>query len=329
MSKDHFLIGTPNHDSEKTVVILGVARGGTSMVAGTVRELGIDLGNRLGENHEDPQFLTKDVDKLLQTIQSRNESKGTWGWKMPHSIEYIAEIQQHLRNPHYIFVWRNSLSAALSQVIRTNANINNALHFATARLGEMADAIAKMDGPILLVNYDKATLDKDAFIDALASFIGVEVTPELRTNCLEFIDPDTGYKQISSSYYEAEEVDPEDHQQPLELIRIFRQIERLDAPRRLISTGKMARIIFRAEKGNTLPEEFVVSFNNHTDAPSQGKFLFDYDWEFSQNMSHKFEAKPGKNAFKIKTNGSMKRLAVLPNFQDGSSDLILFNSWEC
>ena len=40
--------------------MLGVERGGTSMVAGVVRAMGINLGDHAGRNHEDPNFLKDD-----------------------------------------------------------------------------------------------------------------------------------------------------------------------------------------------------------------------------------------------------------------------------
>ena len=44
----------------KTVVVLGVERGGTSMAAGIIRALGVDMGQRAGLNHEDPRFITEE-----------------------------------------------------------------------------------------------------------------------------------------------------------------------------------------------------------------------------------------------------------------------------
>lgn len=312
MSKHHFLVREPNHTADKTVVIMGVARGGTSMVAGTVRELGVNLGTRLGENHEDPQFLPFEVDKIREVIQRRNEEHGTWGWKMPHSLQYIEQIQGDLRNPHYILVWRNTLATAISQVNRSDTTINNALQYSSNRLVEMIDKLKLIEGPVLLVNYEQAINHKDDFIDTLAGYLGVEVTDEVRRNCLRFIDPNTGYQQISETFYRVERVNIDDHPEPLPMQRVVRQLERVEGQPFFAVTGKAPRFIFKAGKGKTLPEELVLRFANMGESEQRVRLLFDYDWSFSRNMSHVATVAPGKHAFKVTSNGNMKRVALVP-----------------
>ena len=101
---------------ENTVVIVGVQRGGTSMVAGVARELGVNLGKNLGNNHEDPEFLSKDLDKIRNVIASRNQSFDVWGWKMPHSSEYLLELLADVRNPFVIVVVRNLLAVSYTHL---------------------------------------------------------------------------------------------------------------------------------------------------------------------------------------------------------------------
>jgi len=321
MSKHHFTLGTPNHETPKTIVIMGVARGGTSLVAGTVRELGINLGVRLGENHEDPQFLTKDLDQLRKVIAKRNEKLSTWGWKMPHSIDYIAELQHDLRNPHFIFVWRNTLAAAISQTRHSDADIHAGLNFAVQRLADMKAAVDKVEYPTLLINYEQAIANKDAFIDTLAEFLDIEVGEAVRNNCRDFIDPSTGYKQISTTYYEAQPIDAHETLEHIKTRRTLRHLEINEESRLAEITGRNPAFIFAMPEG-FLPETFIVHFNNHTDGVSFTKLLFDYDGQFSHNMAVKLDAKPGVNRFEVKTNGKLNRIAVIPSAaEDRVSDL--------
>jgi hypothetical protein len=321
MSKHHFTLGTPNHETPKTIVIMGVARGGTSLVAGTVRELGINLGVRLGENHEDPQFLTKDLDRLREIIRERNVVLSTWGWKMPHSIDYIAELQHDLRNPHFIFVWRNTLAAALSQTRHSDADIHAGLNFAVQRLTDMKAAIDAVEYPTLLINYEQAIADKDGFIDTLATFLNVEVGEAVRNNCRDFIDPSTGYKQISTTYYEAQPTDPHAAFNHIKTKRTLRHLEVNEEKYRVDITGPNPAFIFAMPEG-FLPEKFVVHFNNRTDGESFTKLMFDYDGQFSHNMAVKFDAQPGVNRYEVKTNGKLNRIAVIPSVtEEDISDL--------
>jgi len=323
MSKYHHEIGSPDHTKDKTIVIMGVARGGTSMVAGTVRELGIFLGDRLGENHEDPQFLPLEVDKILEVISRRNGEHKTWGWKMPHSLQYIEQIQSDLRNPHYILVWRNTLATAISQVNRSDSNINNALEYSSNRLQEMIEKTKLLNGPVLLVNYEQAINHKDDFIGTLAEFVGVEISDQVRENCQRFIDPETGYQQVSKTYYRVEKAEDKADLVSLKIPRVLRQMERHENLPVFVATGKNPAFIFKAGKGKTLPEEFIVRFKNTNKSDSDVRFLFDFDWNFSRNMSRLLRAKPGINSYKITSNGQMRRFGIVPEAKNAQCELVL------
>lgn len=321
MSKYHYVIGETCHSSPKTVVIMGAPRGGTSMVAGTVRELGINLGKRLGENHEDPRFLTRERDKLLKVIGERNEQNDDWGWKMPHSIDYIDEIEGELRNPHFILVWRNVLATAISQVNRSDTDLHNALQFSMERQHTMVEKAAKLNGPILFVDYDRAISHKQDFVDTVSSYLNVELTDEIRRNCMRFIDPSVGYQQVSSTFYDVQEVRDADYPIIMDAKKVLRQLEDTRDNKVIKVVGPHPAFIFRTGKKRPLPEEFVLRFENKSDIPQQVRILFDFDWEFSQNLAHKPTLGPGVHAFRVQTNGLLKRCAVLPPFTDGESDL--------
>lgn len=323
MSKHHYTIGTTDHTDDKTIVIMGVARGGTSMVAGTVRELGIFLGERLGENHEDPQFLTFDVDKIREVIARRNNGYKTWGWKMPHSLQYIEEVQSELRNPHFILVWRNTLAAAISQVNRSDSSIDNALEYSGNRLQEMISKTKLLNGPVLLVNYEQAINFKNDFVDTLAEFLGVDVNEETRENCLRFIDPKAGYQQVSKTYYRVEETEKKPNRVSLKVPRVLRELERRADVPFFVTSGKNPAFIFKAGKGKTLPEEFVIQFKNIEKSTSKVRFLFDFDWHFSRNMSQLVDAEPGINSYKIISNGRMRRFGVVPAAENGQCEIAL------
>ncbi|NVJ97121.1 MAG: sulfotransferase [Alphaproteobacteria bacterium] len=320
-SKHHYLIGSPNHDAPKTVVITGAARGGTSMVAGTVRELGINLGARLGENHEDPQFLPKDLDHIRSIVAKRNEDLDTWGWKMPHSLAYLDEIEADLRNPHIILVWRNVLATALSQVNRSGATIDNALAYSQARLQEMIEQLAKFKSPVLLVNYEQAVRDPEEFVNTLAEYLDVQVTADMKKNCLRFIDPKKGYQQVSETFFEVTEIEGP-FVDTVEHIIVPRGLEQVDDTPFYRHVKPNPRFILRTGKPKPLPDDVVVTLENTTNDVSDIKFLLDFDWQFSQNLAFKAKVAPGVHSFRVQSNGKLKRIAVVPSITDDQSDLI-------
>ena len=106
---------------ERTFVVLGVQRGGTSMVAGALRALGVDMG-RAGLNHEDRRFLHASEATLSKVIAERNFELPVWGFKAPETTLQLDFLETALRNPHFICVTRNILAVVDSFMMRGAKN---------------------------------------------------------------------------------------------------------------------------------------------------------------------------------------------------------------
>lgn len=140
----------PGNNEDKTVVVMGAFRGGTTMVAAAVHSLGVPMRQREPtpdevndyDNWEDremqkllwnagkllpvlspdryPAAIAMDkarkemnakLPELLQIIDRRREL-GTWGWKFPFTALWLLEtpLLQKLTNPHLIVVFRDPLA---------------------------------------------------------------------------------------------------------------------------------------------------------------------------------------------------------------------------
>ena len=166
--------------AQATVVVLGVERGGTSMVAGVVRALGIEMGPRAGLNHEDPLFLTEDHELLKKRIATRNTENATWGFKVPKATMHLEFFESVLRRPVYLVAYRNSLAVADSWMQRGAGQLTGVLQ----RVQTYQDALLKLyetsSAPILLINYERAVQDgasQAQFVDELIAFLGIGVDP--------------------------------------------------------------------------------------------------------------------------------------------------------
>ena len=139
--------------NQKSVVVLGLARSGTSVVAGILRALGVDMGFSVRDKAnpygsiEDRDFaqLHKKIfdlagdktywrpptaeailsfkehcDPLIrELVENKSRGKQVWGWKHPRSILTLDLFLPHLENPHLIAVFRNPLGIANSSVEHT------------------------------------------------------------------------------------------------------------------------------------------------------------------------------------------------------------------
>jgi hypothetical protein len=135
--------------TSKTIVVLGNAKSGTSLVAGLTHILGVDLGSVFIEADEynprgyfeDSDFvhLTDAIFKSAQTnywsfpsqekllaqgnkfdqriqklLREKGHNKQLWGWKDPWTNILIELFLPHLINPYFIVIFRNPLSTAHS-----------------------------------------------------------------------------------------------------------------------------------------------------------------------------------------------------------------------
>lgn len=113
----------PNIITERTFVVLGCPRGGTSLLSGALNATGIYMGETATAQYEDKAFKVPLADvrrdpnieaRLLPVIQERNRRHRFWGWKLPNNIYYIQQIRHLLVNPVFIFVYRDENAIARS-----------------------------------------------------------------------------------------------------------------------------------------------------------------------------------------------------------------------
>jgi hypothetical protein len=170
------------------------------MISGVLRLMGVFMGEGLGHQHEDSKFREEvPLRDKIQTIRNRNQKHRIWGWKLPNTIYYLADVFQEIRNPHIITVYRNPFDVARSSVTHDGIEfILKRLQCPINHYNKMHAVIQKL-GPCPLIAYSHEAIlaDKDGFLTSLADFCGLVLSNEQRAECLNFIDPKSGYKEIN------------------------------------------------------------------------------------------------------------------------------------
>ena len=190
------LLNPPDElEKQRTYAIFGTRRGGTSMVAGLARALGLDLGNvRQRKNNEDPRFQNRPLDRMREVVEERNAEHDVWGWKFPAAGNYLPELSNTLRNPYFVIVYRDPVAAALSQAKRdrefNKRSARLALHESAANSATNTGLALATERPCLLVSHEQAVAKPEGLIDDVAAFLGQEPpTGELRQQILAYITP--------------------------------------------------------------------------------------------------------------------------------------------
>ena len=181
--------------TRKTIVVFGVPRSGTSMVAGMLRCLGIYMGERIKpDKHEDLDMLWQPLGVRISTIKKRNAERGVWGWKDPLVGQYINSVGRLLINPMIVYITRDAEDAIECDLRR---NPNNSRRYVTARNRALT---ASMNGaargkPCIRMTYEGVLADPATWASALAQFIDEPIQAAQIRRAAEFVRPG-GYRTM-------------------------------------------------------------------------------------------------------------------------------------
>ncbi|MCI4352381.1 MAG: sulfotransferase [Thermoplasmata archaeon] len=202
-----------------TYIVLGMHRSGTSAVAGMLDRLGVRMGpkkarpdwvgrhwsNPMGhfENpdvvwlngrilgydgtgvHESPRWdeiperarrWAPEIDRILRATEG-----GVWGWKDPWSVLTIEEFLPQVRDPRFIFVFRDPLQVAQSLFRRDGTGPEESQRIAARFATQLAKISARHpEIPRLELQFEEITHHPSETVARLAEFAGLHPSPEER-----------------------------------------------------------------------------------------------------------------------------------------------------
>jgi len=182
-------------NDKKTFIVVGVARGGTSLIAGTLNHLGIFGGDASSAPvFEDMKlamaFEKNHIVKAGNIIKEYNEKHTTWYFKRPASINYNDKLDKMCRNPIYLFIFKDIFSVSNRNSISMKLNIIRGLKKAHDDYSKIIEFISQNNLTGFLFSYEKIMLNKNSFVDTLIEIIGIKnIREEQKISALNFIEP--------------------------------------------------------------------------------------------------------------------------------------------
>lgn len=178
--------------AERTLIVLGVARSGTSMIAGALQALGVRMNEGSHPVFEDVALSeaveVNDMVTVQRLIAERNARFPIWGWKRPSSLYHIGRVEKLFRNPEYVVVFRDLFAIANRNRISAFSDVQQNMRKALREYNLLLKFLESTQKPILLVSYEKAMSDKEGFAAKLARHISNRET-ELLQKAAAFIEP--------------------------------------------------------------------------------------------------------------------------------------------
>ncbi|MBZ5633876.1 MAG: hypothetical protein LAO55_12205 [Acidobacteriia bacterium] len=180
--------------SQRTIVITGTPRGGTTMLAECLATLGLPMGIPVPPPVEQFNFEDLEFQKLLQMespgeidmpglralILSRNTDRAVWGFKLPMALNSLPVLEQELRNPQFILVFRDVVAVSSREVVSVGFDAMHAMRRALVWQERMLDFVENSRLRCLLISYEKALQFPDIALDLLISWCGLEVSGNVR-----------------------------------------------------------------------------------------------------------------------------------------------------
>ena len=194
----------------RTLVVTGVARSGTSMVARVLDGAGVFMGKHLDDVvFEDLDFATLfsqasiDHDVLTRMLRDRNRAYPVWGFKRPHLHMHREARIGLFRNPSVIVMVRDPVAVAERNAIAEQLDVVQTLSMATLDLQQMMQFVEALTCPVLLVSYEKALRQPDSFVARLLEFCGLDVPVAKQARLTALVEPDRpAYIESARRIYE-------------------------------------------------------------------------------------------------------------------------------
>ncbi len=179
---------------QRTLVVLGTARGGTSAVAGALDRLGLFTGAlSAGPVFEDVNLANAiesgDAEQAREVIDTYNGEHPVWAFKRPRLLYHVQDVHALFRNPVYIVVFRDVFAAAQRTRISGGVDIFLTMDKLLADNERIIDFLDSTQPNALLVSYEKLMANPALLVDRLIDLLPQPIDATARQAAIDFIRP--------------------------------------------------------------------------------------------------------------------------------------------
>lgn len=195
--------GQKNDFMPGTVVVAGLGRSGTSMLAAILKRAGVCMGEQTAAGtHEDQQLAAllreRRSRELKRLIEERNAAHQLWGFKLPSRQILEHSLLRQLRRPFLLVIFRDILAIAGRRQVSKGEDLKDQLAQSLREYHRLLSFLEKVRVPCLLISYEKALLNPNTLIDELDHFLGLNLDQASRAACMDSIEvsPDIYRREV-------------------------------------------------------------------------------------------------------------------------------------
>lgn len=195
--------------TQRTIIVSGIGRSGTSMIASVLAGLGIlSTADAYPTTLDDREFLHlfrhSNIENIAAAIRARDSRNDIWAFKLPSIHGYMRpDGIRAFRNPRMVMVFRDPVATAVRHSIAEYMDAEFSFFENIQGMQDIARFIESVDCPMLLVSYEKAISSPDNLVAILAEFCGVAVDAAQRDRLRTIVQPDNAaYAETARRHYE-------------------------------------------------------------------------------------------------------------------------------
>ena len=194
------MIITPNKYSRFTIIVCGTEFSGTSLVAGTLRILGIPMGSTFypEDSHQDIEFCSPYCDdNMLRAIHTRNTLFKVWGFKYVGLSMYIDKAIKHFTNPVFIYCHRSLLSTLETQS-KYRSSDEELIFNHIKESNQLMKTIHQVKPPWMVIEH---AMDANQILTELIEFTHLIPPQKVRNTALAFNNRAASYTPLTTPKY--------------------------------------------------------------------------------------------------------------------------------
>ncbi len=185
---------------ERTLLLMGIDRGGTSAAAAVVDAIGVPMGTS-GDGHFETLEFKQNLDDpacwraMLAKIAALNNQHARWGAQVWNNPAATGRIAAEVRSPHLLIVLRDV--AAISQrrlsLPDETRTAHELLDFMLAETHRLLVHPTVLPLPTMLVSFERLRINPAHIVPHIADFMGVELTEPLLQEAVSRVNLQGGY----------------------------------------------------------------------------------------------------------------------------------------
>ncbi|NNC78533.1 MAG: hypothetical protein HKN94_00105 [Acidimicrobiales bacterium] len=191
--------------AQRTYIVLGLARGGTTMVAKVLEALGVFMGNDAGNVVGEDRALSDAIESGDQVaaqaiIDAYNADHDVWGFKRPNIVSHLTTLGVELRSPHFVIVMRDIFSIANRNLISVFKDPITDMRDSLHHLEDLVSFVeANQSQPMFFLSYERVLGDPREFVIDFADFCGEELDVMGIRKVMHAINPGGGDEYLQQS----------------------------------------------------------------------------------------------------------------------------------